>query len=896
MLTKEVLELLKGIKNGTIGGVNKEYVNEQINNLKDSVNPNLDTLNKIANAINDDVNFHTTITQAIAQALTESKEYTDIKINTIDLIDIQVLATLPPSGESDILYMIGNVNTTDIFELYIWENNKFIKVGSTTIDLSQYALKSELPKKLSELINDTNFITQGDIPTNLSSFTNDVGYITNAELDIPTNLSEFNNDSGFITVNDIIDDNSSNTNKTYSSNKIDQLLQTVQPISNAQEVSYVDNKDLGVNNVQEAIDKTVDKIPSNANQITFTSTQGIIASDVGGALDEIKTSINNNELELNTIDEELTDIKTSIGHTHLNKVILDNFNSTDNRLTYDNKKIIQEGDVVEYAEKIRGIDIIETPSYYGTDEYGRKGFFPVPKGVVDVIPPVAGQDTIQQIYIQSMPTVADRIITIPTLSLNGENLVQVYKKTTGQTNQNKNLMTFNANNFEVTNGLIASEQDITLSATLNKQYNFYQLDTNLINSDVINVNEYSEIFSCIINGADTLPTINGRTCINSLITWSTIGGRSSSISSELIAPSIPSTTVGYNWDDSTGAREGIRMTLKDIENTYITGIHLYGNYKYPMNDAKLEQMTDNGASLLKILGENPSVGANNSTPPPWFFEFTRPYNGKVTDFVRYKITDSAMGRVLVYGYESKDILIYSNDQYYSVDEKYYNIETKSYTPLTISGDIITEAEFKEFSFKSHLLTKEINLNDETFQPLLKFENIQIIMNETNYEGIVLDIKGMKNNLQTEYMTKTSIPIAGIKEITSLEPFITGDLTNCKFVLTDDRGISWKTTNDNGITWEIIDISDLENIVNEGIPLSLLSNLPLTDFINKGMLGIKIAVKPNETDIVFSKISIIYDKLDCYSKLPETNYAIDVYPNGIEITFSADHNDIKINVL
>lgn len=213
--------------------------------------------------------------------LEQAKQYANEKINAIDLIDIQVLATLPPSGETDILYMIGDVNTTDIFELYIWENNKFIKVGSTTIDLSQYALKSELPKNLSELINDTNFIT----------------------------------------LNDIIDDNSSNANKTYSSNKIDQLLQTLQPVSNAQDVNYTDDKGLGATNVQEAINKLVDKIPSNASQIDFTSTQGIVATDVGGALDELKQDLANAGGASTAQDVSYDDSTTQLGATNVQDVI-----------------------------------------------------------------------------------------------------------------------------------------------------------------------------------------------------------------------------------------------------------------------------------------------------------------------------------------------------------------------------------------------------------------------------------------------------------------------------------------------------------------------------------------------------------------------------------------------
>lgn len=65
-----------------------------------------------------------------------------------------------------------------------------------------------IPTKTSDLTNDgangiDPFITAGDIPTDLSSYNNDVGYITSS--DIPTDLSSYNNDVGYITnsVNDL---------------------------------------------------------------------------------------------------------------------------------------------------------------------------------------------------------------------------------------------------------------------------------------------------------------------------------------------------------------------------------------------------------------------------------------------------------------------------------------------------------------------------------------------------------------------------------------------------------------------------------------------------------------------------------------------------------------------
>lgn len=42
----------------------------------------------------------------------------------------------------------------------------------------ELALESELPDKVSELENDSGFITASAIPSNVGAFTNDVGYLT----------------------------------------------------------------------------------------------------------------------------------------------------------------------------------------------------------------------------------------------------------------------------------------------------------------------------------------------------------------------------------------------------------------------------------------------------------------------------------------------------------------------------------------------------------------------------------------------------------------------------------------------------------------------------------------------------------------------------------------------
>lgn len=58
-----------------------------------------------------------------------------------------------------------------------------------------------IPTKLSQLENDSGFVTEGDLPTKTSQLENDSGYITNS--DIPTKLGQLDNDKGYITADDL---------------------------------------------------------------------------------------------------------------------------------------------------------------------------------------------------------------------------------------------------------------------------------------------------------------------------------------------------------------------------------------------------------------------------------------------------------------------------------------------------------------------------------------------------------------------------------------------------------------------------------------------------------------------------------------------------------------------
>ena len=69
------------------------------------------------------------------------------------------------------------------------------KVSDLTND-SGFITSSSLPTKVSDLTNDSGFITSSSLPTKVSDLTNDSGFITSSSL--PTKISDLTNDSNFI--------------------------------------------------------------------------------------------------------------------------------------------------------------------------------------------------------------------------------------------------------------------------------------------------------------------------------------------------------------------------------------------------------------------------------------------------------------------------------------------------------------------------------------------------------------------------------------------------------------------------------------------------------------------------------------------------------------------------
>jgi len=98
--------------------------------------------------------------------------------------------------------------------VYNTEINEIVNKSNLAIEeLNNLPAPPSVPTKLSELENDTEFITENDIPalptvpTKLSELENDAEFITENDIpappSVPTKLSELENDTEFVTTNDL---------------------------------------------------------------------------------------------------------------------------------------------------------------------------------------------------------------------------------------------------------------------------------------------------------------------------------------------------------------------------------------------------------------------------------------------------------------------------------------------------------------------------------------------------------------------------------------------------------------------------------------------------------------------------------------------------------------------
>lgn len=139
-----------------------------INNLPSNIIVEGSNISKLTN----DVGYVTASVDGLSNYYNKANSYSkteiDNKITSIPKFDIKVVNSLPTSNISTstvYLKVTGN-ETQNIYTEYIFVDNNWEQLGTQTLDLSDYALKTEIPTKLSELTNNINAVTKVETGTN----------------------------------------------------------------------------------------------------------------------------------------------------------------------------------------------------------------------------------------------------------------------------------------------------------------------------------------------------------------------------------------------------------------------------------------------------------------------------------------------------------------------------------------------------------------------------------------------------------------------------------------------------------------------------------------------------------------------------------------------------------
>lgn len=104
------------------------------------------------------------LTNYYLKSETYSREEINNKISAIPKFNIEVVTSLPTTGISNTtVYLVkSGDDSSNIYTEYIYANGKWEILGSQTVDLSEYALKKDIPVSLADLEQDTNHRTVTD--------------------------------------------------------------------------------------------------------------------------------------------------------------------------------------------------------------------------------------------------------------------------------------------------------------------------------------------------------------------------------------------------------------------------------------------------------------------------------------------------------------------------------------------------------------------------------------------------------------------------------------------------------------------------------------------------------------------------------------------------------------
>lgn len=148
-----------------------------------------------ATAINYNYAFNEALKNAAGRNEVVSKDTVNGLINSavgkITSFEYKIVDSLPAvsDGKKGVIYLIAHSGSTNqnSYDEYIFlpaEGStaaRYEKIGTTDIDLTPYAKKTEIPTKVSQLSNDSDFATRASVTQNITGKINALDYSDTAE-------------------------------------------------------------------------------------------------------------------------------------------------------------------------------------------------------------------------------------------------------------------------------------------------------------------------------------------------------------------------------------------------------------------------------------------------------------------------------------------------------------------------------------------------------------------------------------------------------------------------------------------------------------------------------------------------------------------------------------------
>lgn len=139
--------------------------------------PTIPTVPTALSSFDNDSGFITNTVDNLTNYYKKNDTYTKTEVNNlisgVSTMNVSVVSTLPATGTATTIYLVPKASsqTQNVYDEYLYVNSKWEKIGDTQIDLSGYALSSDIPTKTSELTNDSNFVSDSSYVHTDNNFT-----------------------------------------------------------------------------------------------------------------------------------------------------------------------------------------------------------------------------------------------------------------------------------------------------------------------------------------------------------------------------------------------------------------------------------------------------------------------------------------------------------------------------------------------------------------------------------------------------------------------------------------------------------------------------------------------------------------------------------------------------